>query len=168
MSLKSSGRFLGWLNFCGYILDTLIIRAQSSCLHWLILVFPYAFFVHWSILVVSIDLFLLSKNCFSYNGVYKTLLLLSNCDVIVSQKCETKDDYLNACKKGWVGRRYSKSLDWLEIYSSIRKRHKERQNESMETTNLKNISKLQSLCIIEHAAKSWRAAKNWVPKNLTG
>ena len=36
--------------------------------------------------VVSIDLFLLSKSCFSSNGVYKCLLLLSICEVIVSRK----------------------------------------------------------------------------------
>ena len=32
--------------------------------------------------VVSIDLFLLSKSCFSSNGVYKCPLLLSICEVI--------------------------------------------------------------------------------------
>ena len=37
-------------------------------------------------IVVSIDLIPLSKSCFSYNGVYKAFLLLSSCDVIVSQK----------------------------------------------------------------------------------
>ena len=67
------------------LLEKIIVSIR---LFWFYFVsFSYSMFplVHFFKLVVSIDLFLLSKSCFSSNGVYWCLLLLSICDVIASQ-----------------------------------------------------------------------------------